>query len=166
MLEHILTPPLGMRSHLSDTCTTSLSTPPTLVPQPSVRPLELRPPCLVLDLALCPPKLLKSPRPSEPCPSTPPLQHHLPRPLATPLKKVSMKFPYPNKTSLGMRTALEWHQEQLLLARKKWDQKNRRCVAIGHIPSSPPTLISHLVPNVANHETTATNITHQSSPHP
>jgi hypothetical protein len=78
-----------------------------------------------------------------------------------------MKFPCPNKMSLGMKTALAWHQEQLLLARKHWDQKNRRHVAIGHIPSTPPTLISHLVHNVENPETTATNTTHQSlSPSP
>jgi hypothetical protein len=61
-----------------------------------------------------------------------------------------------------MKTALAWHQEQLLLARKKWDQKNRRRVAISHIPSTPPTLISHLVHNAENPEITATNITPQS----
>jgi hypothetical protein len=78
-----------------------------------------------------------------------------------------MKFQCPNKMSLGMKTALAWHQEQLLLARKRWDLKNRRRVATGHIPSSPPTLISHLVHNAENLETTVTSTTHQSpSPSP
>jgi hypothetical protein len=51
LLECTLTPPLGMRSRLFDTCTTYSSTLPTLTPQPSTQPLEPRQPCLVLDLA-------------------------------------------------------------------------------------------------------------------
>jgi hypothetical protein len=53
--------------------------------------LEPRLPCLVLDLAHYPARLPKSPRPSEPCPSTPPLQpHQSPPPILR--KKVSMRF--------------------------------------------------------------------------
>jgi hypothetical protein len=96
---------------------------------------------------------------------------HTPAPLSpvpplalptTPRKQVTMKFQCPNKMSLGMKTALAWHQEQLLLARKHWDLKNRRRVAIGHILSTPPTLISHLVHNAESPESTVMNTTPQS----
>jgi hypothetical protein len=165
LLECTLTLPLGMRYLLSDTSTTYSLTPPTLALRPSPLPLQRKPLCLVLDLTPCPLKLQKLLRPSELCLSIPPphsCQSPLPTLPTTPRKKVTMRFQCPNEMSLGMKTALAWHQEQLLLARKWWDLKNWRRVAIGHTPSTPPLLISHLVHNAENPESTVTNTTHQS----
>jgi hypothetical protein len=82
LLEHILTLPLGMRCLLSDTSTICSSTPPIPAPRPSPPPLEQKPLCLVLDLTLVHGSLQKLQKPSELCPSTPPL-HSRQSPLPT-----------------------------------------------------------------------------------
>ena len=48
-------------------------------------------------------------------------------------KKV-LKFTDPNPLSQGMITAMEWRKEQLLRARKRWDQRNAQRIKEGHLP--------------------------------
>jgi hypothetical protein len=47
---------------------------------------------------------------------------------------MSLRFKCPKPSSLGMLTAREWHQEQLLEARKRHDLKNRRRRQAGMLP--------------------------------
>src|ERR1700677_2288338 len=48
-------------------------------------------------------------------------------------KKV-LKFTDPNPLSQGMITVMEWRKEQLLRARKRWDQHNAQHIKEGHLP--------------------------------
>jgi hypothetical protein len=90
---------------------------------------------LVLDLTL----LLTLPTHSTTCPSTPPLDSHPTEPLSRP-RKLSMRFPSPTTQSLGMHTALAWHQEQLLEARQKLDLRNRNRIQAGLLPVTNPLI--------------------------
>ena len=50
--------------------------------------------------------------------------------------KQFLKFPSPMPKSLGMRTAREWHHEQLLQARLRMEQHNALRVKRGQIPTT------------------------------
>ena len=56
--------------------------------------------------------------------------------------KLSLKFPSPMPESLGMRTAREWHREQLLQARLRMEQRNALCVKRGQIPITLTTSLT------------------------
>ena len=53
--------------------------------------------------------------------------------------KLSLRFPSPTPESLGMRTAREWHREQLLRARLRMEQRNALRLKKGQIPTTLTT---------------------------
>ena len=53
--------------------------------------------------------------------------------------RLSLKFPSPMPESLGMRTAREWHWEQLLQARLRMEQRNTLHLKRGQIPTTLTT---------------------------
>ena len=53
--------------------------------------------------------------------------------------RLSLKFPSPMPESLGMRTAREWHREQLLQARLRMEQRNALRLKRGQIPTTLTT---------------------------
>ena len=57
--------------------------------------------------------------------------------------KVTLRLQSPDTQSLGMRTALAWHREQLLEARLMQDQKNRQRMEDGMRPVRQLTTCSH-----------------------
>ena len=56
--------------------------------------------------------------------------------------KLSLKFPSPMPESLGMRTAREWHREQLLQARLRMEQCNALRLKRGQIPTTLTTSLT------------------------
>ena len=56
--------------------------------------------------------------------------------------KLSLKFPSPMPESLGMRTAREWHREQLLQARLRMEQRNALRSKRGQIPTTLTTSLT------------------------
>ena len=56
--------------------------------------------------------------------------------------RLSLKFPSPMPESLGMRTACEWHHEQLLQAHLRMDQRNAARVKRGQIPTTLTTSLT------------------------
>ena len=97
---------------------------------------------LLLDLSLpadltsptqTPPNLPKSPTPSGGLSCTLQPSSAANRP------KLSLKFPSPMPESLGMRTAREWHHEQLLQARLRMEQRNALRLKRGQIPTTLTT---------------------------
>ena len=56
--------------------------------------------------------------------------------------RLSLKFLSPMPKSLGMRTACEWHREQLLQARLRMDQCNALRVKRGQIPTTLTTSLT------------------------
>ena len=81
-------------------------------------------------------------------------------------KKV-LKFTDPNPHSVGMITAMEWRREQLLRARKRWDQRNAQRLKEGHLPMTDH---SHALRDYADSATdpssTVTATLRQSHSHP
>ena len=73
--------------------------------------------------------------------------------------RLSLKFPSPMPESLGMRTAREWHREQLLQAHLRMEQRNALRSKRGQIPT---TLTTSLICDHARADvvptTTATDI--------
>ena len=61
---------------------------------------------------------------------------------ATNRPRLSLKFPSPMPESLGMRTAREWHREQLLQAHLRMDQRNTLRVKKGQIPTTLTTSLT------------------------
>jgi hypothetical protein len=124
--------------------------------------------------SLDPPLHPHSPLPthSDSCPSTPPLDSPQTEPLLLKLSEhTHMKFQSPLPQSLGMKTARAWHQEHLALVRQRFDEKNRRRIAAGHIPVRHPYLTTHTAPSAPDQENTATAIPplrtqHSPSQHP
>ena len=53
-----------------------------------------------------------------------------------------LKFPSPMPESLGMRTAREWHREQLLQARLRMEQRNALHLKRGQIPTTLTTSLT------------------------
>ena len=53
-----------------------------------------------------------------------------------------LKFPSPTPESLGMRTAREWHREQLLRARLRMEQRNALRLKKGQIPTTLTTSLT------------------------
>ena len=53
-----------------------------------------------------------------------------------------LKFPSPMPESLGMRTAREWHREQLLQARLRMEQRNALRIKKGQIPTTLTTSLT------------------------
>ena len=53
--------------------------------------------------------------------------------------RLSLKFPSPMPESLGMRTAREWHREQLLQACLRMEQRNALRLKRGQIPTTLTT---------------------------
>ena len=53
-----------------------------------------------------------------------------------------LKFPSPMPKSLGMRTAREWHREQLLQARLRMEQRNALRLKRGQIPTTLTTSLT------------------------
>ena len=53
-----------------------------------------------------------------------------------------LKFPSPMPESLGMRTAREWHREQLLQARLRMEQRNALRLKRGQIPTTLTTSLT------------------------
>ena len=53
-----------------------------------------------------------------------------------------LKFPSPMPESLGMRTAREWHREQLLQARLRMEQRNALRLKRGQIPMTLTTSLT------------------------
>ena len=73
--------------------------------------------------------------------------------------RLSLKFPSPMPESLGMRTAREWHREQLLQARLRMEQRNALRLKRGQIPTTLTTsLTCDHVPEDAGLGTIATDI--------
>src|ERR1700744_6370707 len=73
--------------------------------------------------------------------------------------KLSLKFPSPMPESLGMRTAREWHREQLLQARLRMEQRNALRLTRGQIPTTLTTsLICDHAREDAGLDTIATDI--------
>ena len=70
-----------------------------------------------------------------------------------------LKFPSPMPESLGMRTAREWHREQLLQARLRMEQRNALRLKRGQIPMTLTTSLTcdHAREN-AGLDTTVTDI--------
>ena len=62
--------------------------------------------------------------------------------LAANRPKLSLKFPSPMPESLGMRTAREWHREQLLQARLRMEQRNALRLKRGQIPTTLTTSLT------------------------
>ena len=56
--------------------------------------------------------------------------------------RVSLKFPSPMPESLGMRTAREWHREQLLQAWLRMEQRNAMRLKRGQIPTTLTTSLT------------------------
>ena len=56
--------------------------------------------------------------------------------------KLYLKFPSPMPESLGMRTAREWHREQLLQARLRMEQRNALRLKRGQIPTTLTTSLT------------------------
>ena len=56
--------------------------------------------------------------------------------------KLSLKFPSPMPESLGMRTAREWHREQLRQARLRMEQRNVLRIKRGQIPTTLTTSLT------------------------
>ena len=56
--------------------------------------------------------------------------------------KLSLRFPSPMPESLGMRTAREWHREQLLQARLRMEQRNALRLKRGQIPTTLTTSLT------------------------
>src|ERR1700744_1613357 len=56
--------------------------------------------------------------------------------------RLSLRFPSPMPESLGMRTAREWHREQLLQARLRMEQRNALCLKRGQIPTTLTTSLT------------------------
>ena len=56
--------------------------------------------------------------------------------------KLSLRFPSPTPESLGMRTAREWHREQLLRARLRMEQRNALRLKRGQIPTTLTTSLT------------------------
>ena len=56
--------------------------------------------------------------------------------------RLSLKFPSPMPESLGMRTAREWHREQLLQARLRMEQRNALRLKRGQIPTTLTTSLT------------------------
>ena len=56
--------------------------------------------------------------------------------------KLSLRFPSPMPESLGMRTAREWHREQLLQARIRMEQRNTLRLKRGQIPTTLTTSLT------------------------
>ena len=56
--------------------------------------------------------------------------------------RLSLKFPSPMPESLGMRTAREWHREQLLQARLRMEQRNALRRKRGQIPTTLTTSLT------------------------
>src|ERR1700677_1055840 len=50
------------------------------------------------------------------------------------MPRVVLRFNVPIQDSVGMVTAREWRREQLMAARKRWDQINARRIQEGHLP--------------------------------
>ena len=73
--------------------------------------------------------------------------------------RLSLKFPSPMPESLGMRTAREWHREQLLRARLRMEQRNALRLKRGQIPTTLTTsLTCDHVREDADLDTIATDI--------
>src|ERR1700744_1936350 len=73
--------------------------------------------------------------------------------------RLSLKFPSPMPESLGMRTAREWHREQLLQARLRMEQRNALRLKRGQIPTTLTTsLTCDHAREDAGLETTVTDI--------
>ena len=97
---------------------------------------------LLLDLSL--PASLTSPTQT---PSSPPRSLTLSGGLSCTLQPSSaanlprrcLRFPSPIPESLGMRTAREWHREQLLQARLRMEQRNALRLKRGQIPTTLTT---------------------------
>ena len=62
--------------------------------------------------------------------------------LASNRPKLSLKFPSPMPESLGMRTAREWHREQLLQACLRMEQCNALRIKRGQIPTTLTTSLT------------------------
>ena len=62
--------------------------------------------------------------------------------LAANRPKLSLKFPSPMPELLGMRTAREWHREQLLQARLRMEQRNALRLKRGQIPTTLTTSLT------------------------
>jgi hypothetical protein len=91
--------------------------------------------------------------------------HH--QPPTTPIEEGHYEVSVPEQNVVGYEDRSSMASGAAAPRQEAWDQKNRRQVAIGHIPIVPPTLISHLVHNAENPESTAMSTTHQSpSPSP
>ena len=73
--------------------------------------------------------------------------------------KLSLRFPSPMPESLGMRTAREWHREQLLQARLRMEQRNALHLKRGQILMTLTTSLTcdHAREDAAP-DTTATDI--------
>ena len=56
--------------------------------------------------------------------------------------RLSLRFPSPMPKSLGMRTAREWHREQLLQARLHMEQRNTLRSKRGQIPTTLTTSLT------------------------
>ena len=56
--------------------------------------------------------------------------------------RLSLKFPSPMPKSLGMRTAREWHREQLFQARLRMEQRNALRLKRGQIPTTLTTSLT------------------------
>ena len=56
--------------------------------------------------------------------------------------RLSLNFPSPMPESLGMRTAREWHREQLLQARLRMEQRNALRLKRGQIPTTLTTSLT------------------------
>ena len=56
--------------------------------------------------------------------------------------RLSLRFPSPMPESLGMRTAREWHREQLLQARLRMEQRNALRLKRGQIPTTLTTSLT------------------------
>ena len=69
--------------------------------------------------------------------------------------KLSLRFPSPMPESLGMRTAREWHREQLLRAHLRMEQRNALRLKRGQIPTTLTTsLICDHAREAVGHATT------------
>jgi hypothetical protein len=146
LLEHMLTPPLETRRQLSTlSMTMSGEWLPTTQPPSS----ELRLPLSNQDLLHHQMTLLPQHSGNSPSQMQPNLMLQV-----TP--NTSLRFTCPKPLSLGMLTAREWHQEQLLEARKRHHLKNRRRQQAGLLPLARcHPLISDSALNAMDQENTA-----------
>jgi hypothetical protein len=81
------------------------------------------------------------------------------------IRHTHMKFLSPLLQLLGMQTVQAWHQEHLAMVQKKFNKKNQRHIAAGHIPIHHPYLTSHTAPSVTDLENTATDTQTPASQH-